>query len=247
MYRLNFGMWRFRVLLNMVLIYFLWSAVFSGHRQVLGYTESAMLTYVLVISLLSDIVLSSRIHEVGAQILNGDIVNHLLKPIPFFKYLGVKEAADKAINIVSSIVTIAVFILLVKPELTITFSLPNAISFLYFLLVGIAMSFFISFSISLIAFWTPEIWAPRFIYFILIFMLAGNYFPLDILPKSLFNALLLTPFPYFIFLPAKILIFGTASIPLVAYITPLMWVVVLYKLTLSIWRKGMQEYSFYGR
>lgn len=246
-YRLNFILWRFRVVLNLILIYSLWSAIYLNQRSIVGYSQTEMLTYILLISFLSDFVLSSKIHELGGEILNGDIINKLLKPWNFFSQLLTKEVADKTINISFAFIEITVLILLLKPQLA---PAPEPIAIILIILhlfIGLAISFFMSFSISLFAFWSAEIWAPRFIYFILVFVLAGNYFPLDILPEPFYNALLYTPFPYFIFIPAQLYIKGIAHYDSSLLIIGLIWVVISYVFAKWLWQKGIKQYSFYGR
>jgi ABC-2 type transport system permease protein len=246
-YRLNFVLWRFRVVLNLLMIYFLWSAIYVKNKHILGYTEDMMITYVLLISILSDFVFSSRVHEVGAEILTGDIINRILKPISFFKYLLTKELADKAINVSFAIIEITVLILLTHPSLVPPQSTEAFIVAIFQLCIGLILSFWMSFCIAMIAFWTAEIWAPRFIYFILVFVLAGNYFPLDILPAIFYKLLLLTPFPYFIFVPAQTYLKGIPENVLLQFIISILWIGITYKGAYYLWKKGMKEYSFYGR
>lgn len=246
-YRLNFLLWRFRVVLNLILVYFLWNAVYTQKKVILGYTQPEMLTYVLLISFLSNVVFSSKIQEISGDILNGNIINQLLKPVPIIKVLLTKEAADKFINIALSVVEMALIIFLLKPAISLqTDSFVIGISLLS-LLIGICIAFFISFSVSMVAFWTAEVWAPRFIYFILVFMLAGNYFPLDIMPKPIYELLLLTPFPYFIFIPAKIAIHGFDGNTVRIFVYSIVWLILSYILTVRLWQKGMRDYSFYGK
>ena len=99
----------------------------------------------------------------------------------------------------------------------------------------------------MVAFWTAEVWAPRFIYFILVFVLAGNYFPLDIMPKGLYDFLLWTPFPYFIFLPAKIYLHGVDGNTWNIFLIGIAWIFLTYFIARTLWKKGMKEFSFYGR
>lgn len=246
-YRLNFILWRFRVVLNIILIYFLWTALYQNSNRLFGYSQNEMLTYVLLISIFSDLVFSSRIHELGAEILTGDIINRLLKPMGFFKYLITKEIADKTINISFGIIEITVLIFLLKPTIQLPPDFFTMVVMIVHLFIGLALSFFLSFSVSMIAFWTAEIWAPRFIYFILVFVLAGNYFPLDILPKTFYNFLLLTPFPYFIFLPAQMYLKGLTDYNPLLLIGGITWIVIAYFFSSWLWKKGIKEYSFYGR
>ncbi len=246
-YRLNFILWRLRVVLNLLLIYFLWSSLFLQSKQLFGYSQSTMLSYVLLISILSDIVFSSKIHEVGVEIMMGDIINKLLKPLSFFKYVITREIADKAINVACCILEIAVLFLLLQPKVAAPQHAGAMVIALLFLGIGICMSFFLSFCVSMIAFWSNEIWAPRFIYFMMVFMLAGNYFPLDILPDTLYNILLYTPFPYFIFMPAHIFLRGYTSMSFFHAGIALLWTVIFYFLAMYLWKRGMKEFSFYGK
>ncbi len=229
------------------MIYFLWTAIYLKNREILGYSKTMMLTYVLLMSMLSDFVFSSRIHELGGQILQGDIINILLKPVSFLKYLISKEAADKAVNISFAIIEIILLVLIFRPNLS---APPGTIEILFLLIhlvIGLILSFFISFSVSMIAFWSAEIWAPRFVYFILVFTLAGNYFPLDILPKTIYNFLLFTPFPYFIFIPVQIYLKGLTDYNFWQLGISLIWVFLAYTFARFLWNKGIKEYSFYGR
>jgi ABC-2 type transport system permease protein len=113
--------------------------------------------------------------------------------------------------------------------------------------LGVVISYFIFFSLSSIAFWTPEIWAPRFVFFVLISGLAGGYYPLDIFPKAIYYALLFSPFPYLVYLPAKIYIEGISLSLLPLFTGALFWAMLSIILARAIWRKGLAEYSFFGR
>src|SRR5579883_278276 len=94
-YRLNFVVWRVRVVINLLIMYFLWLAILPKGKQLFGYSQSLMLTYILGTSLLNAIVLASRSGEVGDEINNGDLSNFLLRPINYFSYWFAKDLGDK--------------------------------------------------------------------------------------------------------------------------------------------------------
>lgn len=246
-YRLNFFLWRFRVVLNLILIYFLWSAIYLDTQNFLGYSRNMMLTYILLASFLSDFVFSSKIHEIGAEILQGDIINKILKPIPFMSLVITREIADKSVNILFALLEISILILILRPGLAAPHDAFAVVVAFLMLGLGLVVSFFISFSVAMMAFWTAEIWAPRFIYFILVFMLAGNFFPLDILPIAVYKGLLLTPFPYFIFLPIQIYLKGVTLAVVPQIVIGLVWVGITWYIARYLWNRGMRVYSFYGR
>ncbi|MCX7880994.1 MAG: hypothetical protein N2482_00560 [Patescibacteria group bacterium] len=86
---------------------------------------------------------------------------------------------------------------------------------------------------------------------VLIQILAGIYFPLDLLPKPLINFLLLTPFPYYFFIPIKI-ITNFFSLILKTNIkffifTGLFWVFISFYLAKILWCHGNKNFSFWGR
>jgi len=246
-YRLNFILWRLRSFFGLVIRYYLWLAVYEHMSSIFGYSESQMLTYVLLSTIISGFVLSTRTPDIAGQTLNGDIINFLLKPFSFFGYFLTRDIVDKILNLIFSVVEILILYALLKPQLFIS-SNPSTWFFVVALaLLGNIIAFNINVLISFIAFWSPEVWAPRFIFFILVMFFSGGFFPLDILPPFIYKLLLLTPFPYFYFIPTKIYL-GHTHIELVAYtVATLVWTVLSSYIVLRVWKKGLRGYSFYGR
>ncbi len=246
-YRLNFILWRFRMVLNLFIIYFLWQSVFEGKSSLFGYSKTQMLSYILLSSLISNFVLATRTVDIAGEIISGNIINYILKPISFFKYYFARDLTDKILNIFFAVVEISLIIILFKPPVYLQNNFFIYIPFVIFIFLGTLISFFISLNLSFIGFWSNEVWAPRFIYFILVFFLSGTYFPLDILPKPIYYFLLLTPFPYFYYLPTKIYLRGINYNLFFEIVVCSVWVYLSYYLAKFFWRKGLKSYSFFGR
>jgi len=246
-YRLSFLLWRLRVILTLLLTFFLWSAAFQNRMQVFHYSRMQINTYILLIYILSDLVYSNRLADLANEIRNGAIINWLLKPYSFLRFAFVREATDKLINLGFGIVEIILLVFLLKPAFYWQTDLSSLLIFILAVIFGIVIGFFIFFCLSLIAFWSAEVWAPRFLFSVLIMMLSGQYFPLDILPKPVYQALLLTPFPYFTYLPSKIFLDGFSWRYLSMLIMSGFWAVSSYYFARAIWRKGMREFTFFGR
>jgi len=244
-YRLNFVLWRLRMLLSTLVTVFLWTAVFDGKLRFGYYSKEQMLSYVLFSSLIMTLVSSTRTTELASDIQNGNLMNLLLKPISLFKYYGAVDVADKSMNILFGAVEFAFVVILFQVPLVI----PQALLFsLFFLICGIIINFFINLMLSFIGFWTPEVWAPRFLFTMILSFVSGMYFPLDLLPEPIYRILLITPFPYLLFLPAHILIRGIEP----HYIAQqmffaLFWSVGVYFLAKRVWKKGLSDFSFWGR
>src|SRR3989338_842145 len=127
-YRLNFVLWRVRRIVNLLLVYFLWHAIFAGRDTLFGYSQSQMLTYILISNIVSSFVFATRTMDIGDEINSGDLSNYLLKPINYFTYWWAKDVADKGMNIFFSIIEVLLMTVLLKPDL---FIQTNPLSLLF--------------------------------------------------------------------------------------------------------------------
>ena len=246
-YRLNFVLWRVRSVLQLLLAYFIWWTVFQSSESVFNYSQSQILTYIMVSALIRAIILSSRVIDVAGQINEGSIVNFLVKPLGFINYYFARDLADKLLNIAFIILEIILFFILLKPSLLFQQD-PLILSlFLLAIILGLLLYFAFAFIIGMLAFWVENAWGPMFLVMILLEGFGGGLFPIDILPETVYSILLLTPFPYFIYFPAKIYL-GTLPLnSIVAGFTVLsFWVVASWLLMLAVLKSGLRRYSAYG-
>lgn len=247
-YRLNFVVWRVRSVLQLVTMYFLWLALIPEQGKLLVYNQQTMLTYILGTSFISAIVFSSKIWQVGDEINNGDLSNYLIRPVNYFYYWFAKNIGDKAMNITFSMIEISILLLLLHPHL---FIQTNPI-FIVFTLITIStaifLHFFIDFLLGFIAFWNPEVWAPRFIFYAIFPFIAGNLFPLDMLPKPLFILFQCLPFSYLLYFPLKIYLGQLTIFQIFSGLTiVILWTVILAWMVYVVWRKGLRLYTAQGR
>lgn len=247
-YRLNFVMWRMRHVSKIIVIYFLWWAIFSVSGQVFGYSQSQLLTYILATSLVSSIVYSTRTEAIGAEIIQGDLSNLLLKPLNVFNYWIARDTGDKLLNIVFSLLEIFILIILLHPPLFLQTNIAVLGTMLISLILSLSIYFLISMILSFLGFWTLDVWGPRFLFFIILDFFAGALFPLDILPKPLFAVLQFLPFNYLLFFPIKIYLGQLSMIAIIkGLLISLAWIGILYEVAKRIWYKGLTVYGAYGR
>lgn len=246
-YRLNFVLWRMRHMFSLILLFFLWNQAFINRPDVAGFTKPMMITYIFLSNFMNAVVLSTRTDQVAADIRDGRIINQLLKPFNYWISVGAREFADKITNIIFSIIELIIFVVIFQPEVFIATNGMNYLGFIFFVVIALILSFSISSALALIAFWTAEIWAARFIYMVFISLIAGTLFPLDIFPKYLYDAFLWTPGPYLIYVPIKVLIHGLNEETLWLAVKGLGWVCITFVLVQGMWRKGLKDFSFFGR
>lgn len=247
-YRLNFIMWRFRVVLQLLTMFFLWSTLIPANGSLFGYTSAQMLTYILGTSLMTSIVLATRSSEIGDQINSGMLSNFLIKPMSYIKYWFARDLGDKAMNLVFSAIEIVVLIAIFHPPLVLQTN-PMFLGFtLIAAFVSMTMFFFFNYLLGLFGFWSNEIWGPRFIFWILINFFAGSLFPLDILPAQIFDVLKFLPFTYLLYFPLKIYL-GSYSLATIleGLLISIIWTAILYVFVKIVWNKGLKMYGAQGR
>jgi ABC-2 type transport system permease protein len=246
-YRFNFAMWRVRNIFQLLTIYFLWLTVSSPKNTVFGYSQTDILTYILGAAFLSSIVLSTRTHEIGENINSGDLSNFLVKPFHYFGYWFARDIGDKASNISFAIVEIIVLFFLLKPPIFLQADPFFLVLTLVAIFFAIFLNFFIGCLLGMVGFWSPDFWAPRFIFFVLIGFLAGAAFPLDIFPSGIQTLLQLLPFSYFLYFPLKLYLgmLSTQQI-LIGFSIAFCWILILSVLTNYVWKKGLKMYSAQG-
>jgi len=248
-YRVNFLLWRLRAFTTIIVLYFLWRALIPEGVSVFGYNQARILTYILGTSIIRSLVLTSRAGGVAGIIARGDLSNFLLLPISFLKYWFARDLGGKIANLFFSIFEISFIFWLLKPPLIIQ-SDPRIIIFTAVaIIVAMPLYFFISFLLSLIAFWAPENpWAPRFLFGIITGFLAGRLFPLDILPPVLFNFLKLMPFTYLLFFPLDVYLGKLSTLQIVSGLSiSVFWLVAFSFLVRVVYQKGLRVYAAWGR
>lgn len=246
-YRLNFALWRVRTVLQLLLVYFVWWTVFQSQTEVFGYTQTTILTYVMVAAFVRAIILSSTAIDVSSHINEGGVVNFLVKPLNFIGYYFTRDLADKLFNISFVIFEISILILLLKPQIIFQTDVLNLGLFVLAISLGILIYFMLVFSIGLLSFWIENSWSPWFLITIFLEGFGGGLFPIDILPKSLFNLVMLTPFPYLIYFPSKIYLGTMPTQDIIFGFTSLIcWILIMWFLTVRILQAGLKRYTDLG-
>lgn len=246
-WKLNFVLWRVRVVLRILLLYFLWSTIFLSQENVFGYNREQILTYVLGVSFLTSLILSSRTQDVAGEIREGWLTNFLVRPISYFGWWWMRDAVDKVINIVFATLELGVLYFLLRPGLFLQTNITAISLTVAAVILAAILWFYFSFLVSLFAFWIAEVWGIRFLLFIALEFLSGGTFPLDILPAPIFQLLSLTPFPYLLYFPLKIYLGQlTTEQILVGFSVLVAWIGFSVVTVKFLWMRGLVSYGGEG-
>lgn len=247
-YRLNFVLWRFRSFIFFLSLLFFWLAAYGNRSEFLGYQKGQILTYVVGIAFLRSIILGSRSADLAMQIKSGEFTKYALMPSNFFGFLLARDLADKLLNVFFTIIEILIAFGILGFSIYFPHHASSIIFFIIISLISIFLYFFISLIVSLVAFWTEEIWAIRWLFGVIFLeFFAGGFFPIDVLPKTMAKIIYLTPFPYLIFFPIKIWLEQLSTLEESwAIMICFFWFIIFFFLCNYFWRKGVKNYGAYG-
>lgn len=247
-YRINFLFWRFRMVVQFLAAYFLWLAIVPANTQFFNYSQTLVLTYIIGTVFLTAVVFSTRSYEIGENINQGDLSIFLIRPINYFLYWFSRDIGDKIMNIGLSIIELSILFIILKPPFYVQADVYYLLLTTIAVMLAVLLHFFFGCLLGLIGFWSPDVWAPRFIFFVIVGFFAGSYFPLDILPKGVFFVFQLLPFSYLLYFPLKIYLGQLTTMEiLLGLIACIIWIIIMFNFLYFIWSKGLKSYTAQGR
>lgn len=246
-YRMDYFSNSFLSLVILIIVqYFLWNSVFSRRAQqnIGSYTPDLMFLYVIFASLYGVIIRSGRIEKnVSEEIRKGDLNKYLIKPISHLGFSGALAASDRIGVIFSTCILIPFIPLFASSPI----SLEGCALSVLLVILAMTIKFFISMSISYLAFWFEETWTFHVIFDISMWFLSGSLVPLDVLPSWLQSISSILPFQYFGYVPAA---FSVGQITMDHALQHLAlciaWCVLMWGMTKAIWSLGIRSFGAYG-
>ena len=245
-YRLNMIMWRIRQIFVFLIPFFIWKAVIGQGGDIYGYTFAGIMTYLFGTTVLRSLVMGSRTIDLGWMINSGYLTIPLMRPINIFNFFFVRDLADKLFNLSFIVFEIPLILIIFHPPVFLQGNILALGATLLSIIFAILIYFFINVLFGSIAFWSRDIWAPRFLLMVIMEFATGAMFPLDMLPQIWQKAIYFTPFPYLLFVPLKIYL-GTDLSSLLHLFVGLVWALILGCLCKIFWKKGIKSYEAEGR
>src|SRR3989339_77007 len=241
-YRLNMIMWRVRQVFVFLIPFFIWKSVLGTGGEIYGYSFAAVMTYLFGTTILRSLVMGSRTVDLGWMINSGYLTIPLMRPLNTFGLFFVRDLADKLFNLGFMFLELPLIYFIFHPPIFLQFNPLQLFLAFSSVLFAILIYFFINVIFGSLAFWSRDVWAPRFLLMVIMEFATGAMFPLDMLPQVWQRVLAFTPFPYLLFIPLKIYLGSGASAPL-QLLGSFVWLVILGSLAKIIWNKGIKSYE----
>lgn len=246
-FRASFLMERARAITIVIAFYAFWSVLFSDRAELLGYSKSQMITYVLGMNILRSLIFSGQNWELIREINTGRIASYLIRPISYFGFCISRDMVDKLLNFVSAILEVALALWILDAPLYVPNKISSLLFFTLMVILSLVLYFLLSYTVSALAFWTAESGGPRFCFELFVEFAAGAFFPLDVLPQALRRFFHALPFASMVYLPLNIFLerasFGEI---LKGFAVSALWIFLLALLCRAVWKKGLKNFSAYG-
>lgn len=233
--------------INLIIFYFLWTAIYSftGQEIIKGFTLSGLISYYAVSIIVTFLVWADIDEWMESDVRFGYLVPSLLRPLDymvgqFFFLIGLK-----LLNLLMQTV----------PFFLVAFIFFNVkvASFNYFLLFFVSLffafvlNFFLSFLIGLSAFWLLRISGIRRMRRVLVFFLSGALIPISFFPDWFQRVSSFMPFEYTRYHVINIYLENYTVFESLRIIgIQLIWIVMLATIGILVWKRAYKKFAGAG-
>ncbi len=231
--------------LGIIALIILWKAIYKSN-DFFGITENEMISYYLGVLIIGKIMKSGADDYFKEKVESGDISNDFVKPVNYVMVLFTRTIAKILIYFLG--MTVIAFML------SLTLKLPLSMDYLH-IIFGIPIilfAFLLGFSITTII-GSLYFYFPNLRYFaflardIIIGLLAGVMFNLELLTGNIYKIFNILPFKYIINFPVLVLT-GDISLKqiLSGFLTQIIWTILSLIFCILFFKQGYKKYSSYG-
>lgn len=246
-YRLDIFLWMMVEAITPLVSLAIWYRVAQQRSGPLTDTET--LTYYILVMFVFVITNSWNGFFFAREILNGEIVRYLTRPISLFWGYISENIAEKTIKLSVPIVvfaaTLALFPGLFSPAI---YQWRHWPLFIASLLLAAILSFTLDMCFGVVAFWLDDSDQLRHYKIMLHEFTSGVIIPFALMPPLLQNIVSVLPFRYIVGVPTEILLGRiTGSTLLTVFAIQLVWAVVCTVALVMLYRRGLKRYAVPGQ
>jgi ABC-2 type transport system permease protein len=242
-YRAELLLWALSMSLSFILMGVWFEA---SSRADVGITPENVVRYFFSVFLVRQLTVVWVVWDVEEQVRLGKLSSQLLLPIdPVWRHL-MGHIAERFARLPFVVVLVALFFALYPAA----FFVPSASSVGLFLLLSLGaflLRFIIQYTVAMGCFWLERASAIETLHVLLYMFASGAIAPLEAFPVEVREVLMLTPFPYMIWLPARALM-GDIDVDVLwrGALVMSAWGVFFLVINRVLWRRGLRRYSAMG-
>lgn len=233
-------------ILRIVVLLYLWNAIYREEGQMGAYSLSDLITYYLLQMMIDSLVLSYVSWEIVDEIREGNFSNFLVRPVNYLHYWFMINLSWKLFGGVMILLAGGLFSFILIDHLSLPAEPVTLLYFLLALILGGLLAFEFDFAIGLLAFWLVQANSFKYMLQYIMFFFAGTLLPLDLFPAAFHRVADLLPFKYLVFFPIQIFLEKEPK-PVEGLVGALFWVTALYFVLQFVLKRGIARYEAVGQ
>ncbi len=247
-FRLSFIVMVIGNILYLIVIYFLWKAIYrsAGTDVVNGMTFSDTLIYLVLATALFNFMEMYTVWEIGRNIQSGKIVLDLIKPMEYRKYLFWSYSGTFVTQFFLTFLPTFIAVAIVTHG-----EIHFGINILYFILavvMAVSINYSIDFIVGTICLYTQSIWGINIMKQVIVLLLSGATIPIAFFPKAFKTVIYYMPFQSIYNTPLSLLLdknpntqetLGTLGISL-------MWCIIMMLVSKVFWKYSLRQITVNG-
>jgi ABC-2 type transport system permease protein len=246
-YRFNFLSRLFFSSVPIIVNIFVWSSISNFSKNNFGYSLKEIVSYYIIVFFIGNIIQCDIQWLIANNIKLGDINKYLIKTISYMAFRFYFDFSKRIVYIVIMLFPMAIMCIVYRNYLPILVDFKRITFFIVALFCGYTVNFLLSFIIGEYSFYFSEVTSLFSSYNVLKNIVSGNIFPLSIIPKQVYQILMITPFQFLGYFPAMILMNRFTQKEIINnLVLGFVWILVLFLSSRFIWRKGLSKYSAFG-
>lgn len=247
-YRISFLLSMLSAVFPIIIQTTMWNYLY-GHSDaaaVFGYEQGEILLYALLATIVTQLVSTGFEGDMNEDIKMGGLNKYLVRPIEyrgyqFFRFLGQKVPRIMVIApVMAVIIALAVW-------QGLSLSAGRILAFLISLILAVILNFLIFFCIGLLGFWFTDVDKLFGTISIVLIVLSGGVFPMDIFGGVLDRLMQWLPFGYTTQFSVNIINgrFGWERMG-IGFLFQIGWIICFACLGNAMWKRGVRRYAAVG-
>jgi ABC-2 type transport system permease protein len=246
-YRLSVYAYRIGEMAWVLVMIIMWTVIYDKQQVIKGYTLNEMLTYVLIGKLIDVIVRNWLPAVIGNDIKNGLLSLFLVKPIKYIRYIFFREIGRISYAFFMSVLSQFALVIIFLNKIVLNSDIKYFCLMAVMIFLAFITELLLSYLIGITAFWTDEVDGIYYSFDKIKDFLAGQYFPLSLLPLIYVKISFLFPFAYSFFVPTQLYLKKIdIATGLKGIGVQLVWIILLYLIIKVVWKRGLRKYEGVG-
>ena len=248
-YRANMVLTLLSTIFPIIIQTFLWNYLYGNGDAgaMTGYSYTEIIVYTLLAGLVSKLVITGFEYQINEDIKDGGLNKYLIRPVNYCGYRFCSYLGEKMPQLILLLICTSVLVAFSSIFLGLKLSLVRIVLFLVGLVLAVILNFFIFYCVALLSFWLTDVHLLFGTVSVVLVVVSGGVFPMDIFGKTAALLISLLPFGYTTQFPVNI-INGQLSMGAIGtgMLCQLAWIAFFWGLGQMMWKKGLQRFAAVG-